>query len=355
MIGGLGCSGKTTFAKKLADTFGYWWYKCDDIYFPVGEILGVTDLTPLPMVQTWKQNPKIKEVVKECYEGLLKDVTGTVVLESGSLFWNKEELEIIKDILIEKGCTFRYICLMPDYEQWLKNRSKRIETGGHCPEFLDEDDYKALCLEYRMYLPPNTILIRDILNIECSPTGGTNYQAESFSDPKWEVFSFPTDMAHKSFLDLSCNTGWFSKKAFECGAVVSGIDISWQVLDVAMDRVPTGNFEFSKIEDYDFGGKFDYVLCSSAFHYYKNRKWVINRIAQLTDYFVLEAPVLDDSIDNIVYQNDFKENFCALVSEPLLLKWLTTYFNDVKKIGETIQPNGKDRPVYLCKDSKLIQ
>jgi len=352
IIGGLGCSGKTTFAEKLSRELNCRWFKCDDVYFDVGEKLNRTDLINLPMIKTWELDNEVEKVVIETYKELFGDMNDeTLILESGSLYWNSKELEVVKNLLPDY--TFRYLCLMPDYEQWLKNRSHRLQTQFPCPDFLDQNNYYSLCLEYQTkYLPKHTIIIRDILSTDCSLTGGTNYQSDEFSNPKWGVFNFPLDMTHKSFLDISCNTGVFSKKAFDCGAEVSGIDISWQVLDKALDLIPQSHFALCSVEKFikniPMVKIFDYVLSSSAFHYYTNREEIIESISKITDYFILETPVLESDKEEIIYQSDFKPNFCALVSEPLLLKWLKKYFKNVEKIGYTKQPNSSDRPVFRC-------
>ena len=358
LIGGLGCSGKSTFARKMATDLGVPYFKVDDVYYIVASNLKVPKdkVVLLPMAKTW-ENPdsigipdmgvygSMRECVKQAYlEFFSYNIPRSFVMEGEAIYWNRHERDLVAELLEDRQVI--NLCLYPDYEQWLKNRTSRIKDGGHLPEFRDEDEYHKLYKEYLMYVPKRTIIIRDTQNIECSPTGGTNYQADYFSDPKWEVFKFP-DLKGKTFLDISCNTGWFSKKASDAGAKVTGLDISWQVLVEAQKKVPDGTFVLSKVEDFDFTD-YDYVLCSSAFHYYTHREEIIKRISKSTTYFVIELPLLESDKEDIQYDNSFKDSFCSLVSEPLLLKWLKKYFKDVEKIGETIQPNGHNRPVYRC-------
>lgn len=359
LVGGLGCSGKSTFSKKIAIEKGIPHFKADDIYFIVASNLGVSadKRVYLPMQSTW-EDPSVlglkdfgiygsmKECVKQAYNEFFSyNIPQQFVLEGEAIFWNKHERGLIEEMLADHNKI--HICLFPDYEQWLRNRTDRIKDGGHIPAFRDEDEYYALYEDYLNYMPLQTIVIKDILNIECSLTGGTNYQTDEFSDPKWEIYPFPKDMTGRTFLDISCNTGWFSKKAAEQGAKVTGIDISWQVLDVAYQRIPNGTFLLSKIEDFKLE-KYDYILSSSAFHYYKHREDIIKRISESTTYFVLETPVLESEIEDIQYDDGYTKSFCALVSEKLLLKWLKKYFRSVEKVGETIHPGGRNRPVYLC-------
>lgn len=359
LIGGLGCSGKSTFAKKLAIEKGIPYFKADDVYFIVMNNLKISQdkISLLPMEQTW-ENPdslgigdlgvygSMRECVKQAYlEFFSYNIPQEFVLEGEALFWNQHERELVMEMLNDYQKI--NLCLYPDYEQWLRNRTDRIKKGGFIPKFREEKEYEDLYKNYLTYMPEQVIIIKDIINTECSPTGGTNYQTDDFSDPKWDIYPFPKDMTGKTFMDISCNTGWFSKKAHKQGAKVSGIDISWQVLTKAYENEPTGCFYLSKIEDFPLK-RYDYVLCSSAFHYYKNREDVIKRIADSTNFFVLELPILDSEVEDIQYNDDFMKSFCTLISEPLLLKWLKKYFKEVTKVGETIQPNGRNRPVYLC-------
>lgn len=359
IIGGLGCSGKTTFSKKLANSFNIPSFKLDDIYHIVGSKLNIPadKLVYLPMRQTWEKSDidygrykNMETVVREAYlEFFSYNIPSKLVVECEAIFWNEYEYKILTDLLF--GHSIKNIILQPDYEQWLINRTNRIKEKGHIPPFRTQAEYIDLCKSYLQHSPNKRIIIKDIKNFECSPTGGTNYQSEEFSNPKWEVFNFPKDMTCKTFLDISCNTGYFSKKASERGAIVTGIDISWQVLDVAMDNVPDGNFHLSRVEDWNFKNKYDYILSSSAFHYYHDREEIIEKISKSTKYFILETPVLAGEEDDIQYQSDFMPNFCALPTKPLLVKWLKKYFDKVEEIGETIQDVGKvggNRPVYKC-------
>lgn len=361
IIGGLGCSGKTTFARKLASENNIPYFNADDIYKIIQEKLNVDPdiLVNLPMEKFWDNPEKfgfkmvIYKTMAECVEQAYLELFSyniplNFVIEGEGIFYNHYEFDILSKLLENREK--RYIAIMPDYEQWLKNRSRRILVDKtYTPKFRDQDEYYALCEDYKNYLPKQTIIIKDILNTECTLMGKTNYQKEEFSDPKWEVFNFPTDMSGKRFLDISCNTGWFSQKASKAGADVVGIDIAWPLLDVAYDRVPNGQFYLSKIEDFNLEGfYFDYVLCCSAFHYYTNREDIIRRISQVTKCFVLELPLLDKPGKDIIYQSNYVDNFCSLPTEDLIVSWLSKYFKRVEKIGYTKQPDSDDRPVFKC-------
>lgn len=356
IVGGLGCSGKTTFARDIASQMGIPCFMADNIHVLLANKIGMpfSELAKLVMPKNWDDKPLESfpnkyEAFKQAYLDFFNYLPPEqFVIDGESLIWNKRERKILEEILPDY--TFRYLILAPDYEQWLKNMSKREKDGSYSPKFRDEKEYNDLLSQYLTYAPDNSMIVRDIKNTKCSPTGGTVYQNEAFSDPKWEVFDFPKDLKDRSFLEISCNTGWFLKKAGERGAKVYGVDISWQVLDIAMDRNPTGVFWLSKIEDFQTTSQFDYILCSSAFHYYHHREEQLAKISKMTKNFILETPVLLEDREFIRYQGGEDGEFCSVPSEKLLLRWLSKYFKKVTVIGETIQPDSHNRPVYLCQN-----
>ena len=355
LIGGLGCTGKTTFAEKLDRDF----IAGDFIYNLVQTKLGIKQelMKYAQMAKTWDDPSKVgiedwgvfktmEECVKASYlEYLNYKLPSRCVIEGTGLFWNPKELKIVQEIF--EGYEIRYIWLVPDYEQWVKNRSKRLRRPGFTTPFYQEQEYERLTNVYRGFMPKEAMIIRDTSMVGPTPTGGIGYQREEFSNPKWEKFAFPKDMGGKTFLDISCNTGWFLECAEKQGAKVYGVDIAYKLLEVAMDKTG-GTFFLSKIEDFVTDLKFDYILCSSAFHYYKKREQQIEKISKMTDYFVLELPVLDTEELDLRYQGGEDNEFCALPSKGLIEKWLKKYFTKVELIDYTYTPAGSSRPVYRC-------
>jgi 2-polyprenyl-3-methyl-5-hydroxy-6-metoxy-1,4-benzoquinol methylase len=362
IISGMGASGKTTFAEKLSKELNIPWIKGDDVYRIVQRKLGISNekLRYAPMLSYWEDPTKLdlenwleygsmKECVKSSWlEFLNFKFPPSIIIESVSLFWNPLELEAVKDVF--ENYDFRYFWINVDYERWLKNRSKRVGTmyEGY-PPFDEETKYReAIDTLALNHVPKDAYIIKDITNTSCSLTGGVAYQSEDFSNPKWSVFDI--NVKDKTFFEVSCNTGWFSSKALEEGAkIVEGCDISWQVLDIAKDRCPKGVFYHSKIEDFDFKDKmYDIILSSSAFHYYTRREEVIKKISEHCNMFVLETPVIEKECLDIVYKGGQNDEFCAIPTEELLLKWLNKYFSKVEKAGYTKQPDSNDRPVFKC-------
>ena len=179
LVGGLGCAGKSTFAKKLANDLGVCYVRADDIYWIVFKNLDIAKdkLVYAPMSSTWEK-PEIlgipdfgiygsmRECVKADYlEFFSYNIPKSFVIEGEAIFWNKHERALVEELLSDYNKT--YFCLYPEYEQWLKNRTKRSIEGGHPIEFRDEDEYNKLYEEYLTYMPDNTIIIKDALS-ECS-------------------------------------------------------------------------------------------------------------------------------------------------------------------------------------------
>jgi len=354
-VTGLGGSGKTTFAKKMAEELGVAYYKADDVYEIVQRKLEIpiTELSKMAMLQTWKTRKDwgVYETPERLLETSYNELFSynppkVLILEGESLFFNPREFGVVDKMF--KDYDRRYLVLEPDYETWLKFRAKRRNISGEITTiFREEKDFYNLQAELRQYVPlKNQMIIKDPLNYQCSNTGNTEYQNDEFSGPKWEAFNLK-DLEGKSFFEVSCNTGYFSNKAKEQGARIFGLDISWQVLDKAMDKVPDGNFFLSKIEDYEFQDIYDFILCSSAFHYYKHREEMIKKISEHCKTFLLELPVKGGG-DDIYYQGGDNCDFCSVVSQSLIEKWLKKYFKSVEMKGYTKQPNSSDRPIYLC-------
>lgn len=361
-IGGVGGTGKSTLGINLAKRLSCSSFFCDDVYYLVQKKLNIKKelLINAPTKEGW-ENPKFlgiedwgcygtpEELLEECYlEFFNYELPSEVVLDSGSIFFNPRELAVLEKIF--QGYQKRFLIAYPDYEQWLKNRSNRITTGERMPNFLEKNVYKEVMDVYQQqFMPKGAWAIKDVVNIDCSLTGGTNYQSEENNASKWEIFNFPKDMAGKKFLEIGCNTGYFLKKASDAGADVEGVDISWQVLDKTLDSVPDAITYLTKVEDFFWNKRYDYVLCCSAFHYFKDRERIIRDISKETDHFVLELPTRDEDREDIFYQGLGDDKyFCAVPTKKLILKWLNKYFKNVEELDSTTLGGGKPRNVFKC-------
>ena len=358
-VSGLGGSGKTTFCKKIAEELKIPAVNADAVYSLVMEKLSITreEVAVLATEGAWGNKDNDWGVYKTpeklltiCYNELFSYLPpDALILEGQGLFLNGKENALVEEMF--EGYEKRYILIEIDYETWLKFRALRRGVEREITsKFYDEEEFYKTQKELRKCLPKNAWVIKDPSSFECSGTGKEDYQHNELSDPKWEIYkNILGDLNDKTYFEISCNAGWFTKKASELGAKVTGLDISWQVLDIASDRVPNGKFILSKIEDYEFTKKYDVIFCASAFHYYHKREEQIKKISEHCKTFIVELPVNPKEGEDIYYQGGEDGFFCSVPSRELFEKWLKKYFKSVEKVAETVQENTSNRFVYLCK------
>lgn len=103
-VTGLGCSGKSTFAKRMAQDLGLAYFKADDVYFLVQEKLGLTkeQLRDMPMLQTWDKDVwgeyKTPENLLEiCYNEFFSyNPPAKLVIEGEAMFFNPRENAVVE-------------------------------------------------------------------------------------------------------------------------------------------------------------------------------------------------------------------------------------------------------------------
>ena len=361
-ITGLGCSGKTTLAEKLAIELNCQFISFDEVYSRINKDFDISGELRLrtPNLRTWDNlsfigkkklghYKNLESCVKDYYHELCKDKPDLLVAEGIMTMFNPKEFEIFKKEF--SNYDIRYLFINLNYEEWLDNRSKRFRLVGHLsdgavPKFMSGREYKGENDRLRSLFPGNYLEINSSQQFNEHITE-KSYQHEALNEPKWPKFGFDeSKLKDKKFLDISCNSGWYLKKVVDAGGDIYGIDVDWRILDACLDRVPAAKIKVCRAEDLSnhiFGIEhFDYILCSSAFHYFTNRESVIEEISKLTDYFILELPVLEKEEDDILYQEQYHY---AIPSRGLILKWLNKYFKQVEQIGET-DYCGVKRPIF---------
>ncbi len=87
--------------------------------------------------------------------------------------------------------------------------------------------------------------------------------------PLWEAMFDATGVAHGSrVLDAGCGGGGASVLAARRGALVSGLDASEPLVEVARNRIPEGDFRVGDLETLPFAdGSFDAVIAASSVQY----------------------------------------------------------------------------------------
>lgn len=84
-------------------------------------------------------------------------------------------------------------------------------------------------------------------------------------------------------LDAGCGGGGASVLAEDRGAVVSGLDASAPLIDVARDRVPGGDFRVGDLEALPFGdGSFDAVIAANSIQYAEDRLAALQELARVS-------------------------------------------------------------------------
>ena len=72
------------------------------------------------------------------------------------------------------------------------------------------------------------------------------------------------DLGSSTVLDCGCGTGRFSQLFSERGAVVTGIDASPKMLELAAQRAPKASFQVADVTNLPFENQFDIVICSQV-------------------------------------------------------------------------------------------
>jgi trans-aconitate methyltransferase len=92
-------------------------------------------------------------------------------------------------------------------------------------------------------------------------------------------------------LDLGCGTGDLSYEIAKSGAVVTGMDLSSEMIAQAKVKYPQLLFEVGNGEQFEFTEKFDRIFSNAALHWMKNAESTISSIhcnLKLNGRFVAE-------------------------------------------------------------------
>ncbi len=87
--------------------------------------------------------------------------------------------------------------------------------------------------------------------------------------------------AGKSVLDVACGTGVMFPYYLERGALVTGIDISPKMVELARKKFPEIPIACGDVERYPFKEKFDAVVIHNAFPHFDNPERLIKNLTPL--------------------------------------------------------------------------
>ncbi|MCZ6738256.1 MAG: class I SAM-dependent methyltransferase [Actinobacteria bacterium] len=101
--------------------------------------------------------------------------------------------------------------------------------------------------------------------------------------PLWEAMLDATGVgAGTRFLDAGCGGGGASVLAAGRGAVVSGLDASEPLLEIARYRLPEGDFRVGDLEALPFAdGSFGAVIAASSIQYAEDRVAALRELARV--------------------------------------------------------------------------
>lgn len=170
------------------------------------------------------------------------------------------------------------------------------------------------------------------------------------------------DFSGKRALDLGCGFGWHCQYAIENGAtMVTGIDISEKMLEVAGKICSAPNIEYRRmaIEDFEFTPQsYDIVISSLTFHYLESFDDICRKVYRCLDskgvfVFSVEHPVFTAQGTQDWYYNQEQERMHWPVDQYFIEgrrtatflgesvtkyhKTLTTYINSLLGAGFSIQ------------------
>ncbi|TVQ46859.1 MAG: class I SAM-dependent methyltransferase [Gloeocapsa sp. DLM2.Bin57] len=112
----------------------------------------------------------------------------------------------------------------------------------------------------------------------------------SINHARWEtakpiIQTIQTITPLHTCLDVGCGPGWFADKLVNLGLKVQGIDGRQDLLDIASQRVPDGNFSLVDVESKTAMSNLqtaDLVFCFGLIYHTENPFRVIRNLASLT-------------------------------------------------------------------------
>lgn len=317
---GVGCTGKSRLAVKMSEKFNVPFINldCVDFYIEKGYS------------------------VKDSYSLLLKDFPDVCIFDGYKPFYDNEYMIALKSVIGDNVTIFN-ILVYPNYAQFVENYKKR-NSERELQETPDSEEtyngeYDRLKGLIKNYLEIRTDF--DFEKITENDVRSFRYQRIGYADVKWQQLKL--DCNGKSILDLGCCACIFDKFSKDAGAVkYRGLDMNKAYIFNENARF----FDLNKLELWE--EKYDYVICTSTFHYIIDKEKFIKECARLSnEMFILETPL---SLANGLFLECDKNRYDLLFpTKELLEYWISKYFKSFECLGKSITQDDSYRLIYHCK------
>jgi len=98
-------------------------------------------------------------------------------------------------------------------------------------------------------------------------------------------------------LDIGCGIGFLAYKLSKKASVVNAIDIDQKAIQFAKKRFNNENIQYiyGDIMDFEFKEKFDYIILSNVLEHIKERKKLLDRIKNMTNFILVRVPMINRS------------------------------------------------------------
>lgn len=320
VIYGGSCVGKTWFAKKLQDKYGYSIIHMDNLYY--GEIV--------PEVSD-KNIGELDNKEKVNYLKNQKDLTDTVIVEGWQLV-HPDERQFVVDTLKPENVFYikitapatksrivaKYKGDTNAYENGLKRVNKMYKKA--------HGEIKVHSWQRMLWVMQNAILNKYV------------YQDHVLMRKKIRNFKF--DFKDKSVVDIGCNAGKLNEHLFKLGITgYEGFDIDSDIIEIAKQRYPDLNFYVMDLLDYD--KKHDVTMAMAVFHHLKDKKLIkaLKHYSGLSKEMIFEVPAWEGERD--IYNLRTVDDYIKLVNE---------HYGEVVRHEASGATNDiKPRTIFVCK------